>query len=162
MTFWDVEWVAERTTFGDAIGFIGYDLLFALIECLIAWVFLLLLNLLIPRQWDRQIRFPLLGSIILVISIWAFLGQLYFLTGQHVPELFSKFAIATGHPLWVLYGIMIASITASIAIPMFLFVKYPKVRERVMAVFERIIVLSGIYLVLDLFGIAIVIYRNLL
>jgi hypothetical protein len=162
MAFWDVEWVAERTNAGDAIGFIGYNLLFGLVESALAWVFLLLLNFLLPKRWDRQIRFALLGSIIIVVSIWAFLGQLYFLTGHHTPELFSRFAISTGHPLWALYGTVITLVTASVVIPMFLFVRYPKVREKTTAVFERITLLSGIYIILDFFGIAIVIYRNLL
>jgi hypothetical protein len=161
MTFRDVEWVAERTNFGDAIGFIGYDLLFALVECALAWAFVLLLNFLLPKQWERQIRIPLLGSIVFVIAIWAILGQVYFLTGTQPPDFFVKFALATGHPLWVLYGMALASITASIAVPMFLLVRYPKIREKIQAIFDRIVVLSGIYLFLDFIGIIIVITRNL-
>ena len=162
MTFRDVEWVAERTNFGDAIGFIGYDLLFALAESVLAWAFILLLSFLLPKQWERQIRLASLGSLIFIISGWAILGQLYFLTGHQAPEWFLRFAISTGHPLWVLYGTALTTIPASIAVPIFLLVRFPQVREKVMAIFDRIVVLSGIYLFLDFIGIVIVITRNLL
>jgi hypothetical protein len=162
MTFQDVEWVAARTNIGDAIGYWGYAMLFSLFEIILAWIFLLILNFLIPKQWGRQIRISLLGSIVFVLAIWSALGRLYFLTGQGTPEFFLDFAIWTGHPLWVLYGTVLTSITASIAIPMFLLVRYPKIRDGLLSIFNRVAVLSGLYLVLDFFGIAIVIARNLL
>ena len=162
MTFRDVEWVAARTNVGDAVGYWGYAMLFSLVEIILAWVFLLILNFLIPKQWGRQIRICLLGSIVFVLAIWSALGRLYFLTGIGTPDFFLSFAIWTGHPLWILYLTMLTSITASVAIPVFLLVRYPKIREGLLAIFDRIAVLSGIYLVLDFFGIAIVIARNLL
>jgi hypothetical protein len=162
MTLRDVEWVAARTNVGDALGFLSYNLLFGLIESILAWIFLLLLNFLIPKQWARQTRIALLGSIVFIVAIWAVLGQLYFLIGQGTPELFLKIAIGTGHPLWILYGTAITSIAASVIIPIILLVRSPLVRDRLLSIFERVTVLSGLYLILDLVGIAIVVTRNLL
>ncbi|MGD8454930.1 MAG: hypothetical protein PVF83_01005 [Anaerolineales bacterium] len=161
MTLRDVEWVAERTNVGDAVGFWGYALLFALLESIIAWVFLLLLNFLLTKQWERQIRMAVLGSIVFIVAIWAVLGQMYFLVGRGTPEYFLKFAIGTGHPLWVLYGIALTSITGSVIFPVVLLTRYPDIREKLLAAFDRIAVLSGLYLFLDFIGIAIVVARNL-
>ena len=82
MTLRDVEWVAARTNVGDAVGYWGYSMLFSLLEIILAWVFILILNLLIPKQWVKEIRISLLGTIVFILAIWSALGRLYFLIGR--------------------------------------------------------------------------------
>ena len=86
LIFRDFSWVAERTNSWDAIGVGSYGLMIAAIESVVVFLILLLLGLLVSKKWDEKQRISLLGFIILMVSVWMILGQLFYLTEYSLPE----------------------------------------------------------------------------
>ena len=76
MAFRDVNWVAERTTMWDGIGFVSYALLYTLVESALLFGFMALLSLLTPRNWNRTLRLTVLGSLGFLLAGWSILEQL--------------------------------------------------------------------------------------
>jgi hypothetical protein len=161
MAFQDVGWVNQHTNSTDAFGFIGYNLLFALIESVLTWIFLLALNFLLPKQWGNHMRIAQLGTILFILSAWALFGQLLIISDPKIMNILFEIAKITNHPSLVLQGTVIVIVTLSLVLPIFILAKYPRVRKIVIAIYNRIIVLSGFYLILDFFGIIIIINRIL-
>lgn len=160
MVIRDLEWIAERTNQWDAIGVFGYALLGALIESLLIFLVIILLSYLISQKWNAEKRFGVLFTVVFVSAFWSIIGQLYFVLGGAAPQFIVDFAISSGHPLWVLYGISFPLVVASIVVPIYLFLQKYQSSGKFMAFVDRLILLSGMYLFLDVIGIIIVIIRN--
>ena len=80
--FWDFSWIEERSGTWNAIGVGAYALVIALLESVIVLLVALLLGFLIPKVWSPKVRGNVLALIILLISFWAILGQLYFISAR--------------------------------------------------------------------------------
>ena len=156
----DLGWIAERTNFGDAIGVAAYGLSFALLESLLFFGLMVLAGFLFPKSWPEPQRISVLGTLILMPLIWAMLGQLYFLLELSAPIGLSRFLAGQAHPLWLLYGGLGLVVGPTVALAVFAALRLEKFQKGFLALVDRLGVLMGLYIFLDLVSIIIVIIRN--
>ncbi len=158
MVFRDVNWVAERTTFWDAIGFTSYALFYTLLETSMLFGFIALLSLLTPRNWNRSMRFVTLSLLAYALAGWSIVEQLILIVFYGRLR---KLGIA--HPWLGEWAPLIAAvlITISVAVPLLLFRRRSKLQNAGMEILDRLTMLSGLYLFLDLAGITVILIRNL-
>jgi hypothetical protein len=159
MVFRDINWVADRTTMWDAIGFSGYALFYTLLESILLTGFVALLSLLFPRGWGKTMRLLVMSLLAMVMAGWSIMEQLILIVffGQ-----LRKFGMANpwlANP-WVWGGIFVTLIALSVAIPILLLQGKPKLQKGIDSFLERLTILSGFYLFLDAVGIVIIIIRN--
>ena len=157
----DVSWVAERTNAWDAVGVGSYGLMIAFVESLSVFLVLLLLGLLISKKWKEVQQVSLLAYIVLIVSFWEIIGQLYFLLEWLFPHQFIEFVAGISRPLWVLYGSAFLVVAPTIVIPAFIALRTNKFAAVMTAIMERLSMLVVLYLILDVAGIIVVIIRNL-
>ena len=161
MVFRDLGWVAQRTTAGDAFGLLSYALIFALGEGAILFILILLIDLTLLRKWPPDKRLSILTIALFDLSLWAIIPQLFSLADIHLPNDLESLIIASGHPLWVLYGFSLGSTALSIGLPIYWIFKRPETVGWINLFVDRLVVLSSLYLFLDMIGIINVIIRNL-
>lgn len=157
----DISWVAERTNYWDAVGVAAYGLMFALLESLLIWGVLVLLGFILPKAWPESKRITLLGILIVSTTLWAILGQLYFLLELSVPSGLISFLAAQAHPLWFLYGGLLFIVSLTIFPVAYFAVFSEKFQRGFIGLIERLSTLMGLYIFLDVAGILIVLIRNL-
>ena len=158
----DISWVAERTNFLDALGFIGYGLSFSLVESALLWLFLgsvgaLFLKKLDPRK--RLVLLSLLGWIFLLVALLISLKNSGILQAPEnlIPSL-------ENCPLsdWLLLGVV-----AAVLFPVIFFILRSSLNsQKFISVFKKILQrispLMGLYLVIDLLGLLLILIRNLI
>jgi hypothetical protein len=159
--FRDISWITERTNSWNAIGVGAYALLFALFESLVVFLFLFLFGLLLPRKWPEEKRIALLGVLSMLAALVAILGQLYYLMGSEFQEKIYKLLVVTSHPVRVLYLLILIPLTAIVAVLTYFILKSNKVADLVLKFFDRLSLLTSLYLVFDVIGVFIVIFRNI-
>jgi len=160
MVFRDMPWLVENYYLTQAIGVMGYALLFALGESLILFLILLIFALLLPRQWETAKRLSLVYIAAYILIFWAMASQFYALFNSQIPGFYSALLIGSSHPLWVLYGTSLVLIGISL-IPLILWLRNPNFQTKTVNLMERISILSWLYLLLDLAGIGTIILRNI-
>ena len=161
MAFRDFAWVAARTYPWDAVGLVAYALLVALLETLAAFLLVGLVGLILPRGWDLHKRLAMLGSMFWVVASWSILSKVYSAFGSPIPPRFLDFLSAVGHPLRILWGLAFALVAVSAGLPAWLILKRASAVQAISNIFDRITLLSGFYLILDLIGIIIIGIRNI-
>ncbi len=161
LAFRDVDWVTQRTNAWDAVGVVSYGLLFTLFETVALFIIMVLLGYLISTVWNPEQRVTLLSLLVLMLSVWAILEQLFFLVGMSMPAWFIHLIIASGHPLRALYAAAIAVVVVVIALPVWLLFRTRPTYAGFRALMDRLSILSLFYLLLDAMAIVIVIVRNL-
>ena len=161
LAFRDLSWLTERTNAWDAVGVAAYGLLFALAESVILFLIAALLGFLISSKWDKDRRIALLSVLVLIASLWAMVSQLYFLLGVSVPEALLAFLVHVSHPVRVLYGIALATVTTTVLVPTFMILRSDKALQFMRGLIERVSLLTMFYLLFDLAGLVIVIIRNI-
>jgi hypothetical protein len=157
----DLSWVAERTNSWDAVGVASYGLMFILIESLAVFGIVLLVGLVLPSGWSQAKRITLLGVLILAISIWAILGQLYFLWELSLGLSVIRWIASFSRPLWLVYGGLLVIVSPTVALPAWVAFRSEKFQQGFLALLDRLSILMGLYIFLDLASIVIVIIRNL-
>lgn len=161
MVFRDVNWVAERTTSWDALGFSGYALFYTLIESLLLFGFVALLGLLIPKFWDKSLRFVVLSLIAFVLAGWSIIEQLILIVfWGRLRSLAMSLPFLTSTS-WSAHFIFAVLVAISMAVPLLLLRKYKKFQQSIYAILERLTLLSGLYLFFDAVGIIMIIFRNI-
>ena len=160
MAFRDFNWVAERTVIWDAIGLVSYALTFALLETLGFFLLMLLLGLLVPRNWPKDKKIVLLGLLGLAVAIWAVLYQAYYLVEDPIPDNLIAYLVKVSHPLRILWAGTAVVVLLSISAPVFMIIKYDRFNRIVMDLFDRMTLISMIYLLFDFAGIAVILIRN--
>ena len=161
MGFRDFDWVTARTNSWDAVGVVSYGLLFSLFESLIVFATTALLGLLISRKWNEKKRIALLGTLVIILSLWSIVNQTYFIRTMQFPEQLSAFYINTGRPLVVLYLTALLLVSISIVIPTYAILVSPKTEKIVLEGFDRFSTLMILYLVFDVISLTIILIRNL-
>ena len=161
LAFRDLSWLTERTNAWDAVGVLCYGLLFALIESVLLFLVMAALGLIIPRHWDPERRTALLGALVLVLCLWAMLGQLFFLTNAHMPERVVRFLVRSGHPLRIMYPVIVGLVGGSFLLPAWAVLRSAKGLRFVGGLIERLALLATLYLVFDVAALVIVVIRNL-
>jgi hypothetical protein len=161
LAFRDLSWLTDRTNAWDAVGVLCYGLLFALAESLIVFIVATLLGLLSPPRWDPKRRIGVLSILVLVLSLWAMVSQLFFLANVRLPDAIIAFLVRSGHPLRVLYTVIPAVVTASFLVPVVLVARSGRGTGIMGGLIDRLGLLSTFYLVFDAAAFVIVVIRNL-
>ncbi len=161
LAFRDMSWVAERTNTWDAVGVFSYGLVFALAESLLLFLVFALLGFLISAHWDPQWRVSALAVLVLMLSLWAIIEQLFYLLVLPVPGFIIDFLVHSGHPLRTLYAGVFALLALTIAAPVILVLRSRKAAAFVQAAIDRLSLLVMFYLLFDAVGLVIVVIRNL-
>ncbi len=162
LAFRDMSWVADRTNSWDAVGVFAYGLLFALAESIVVFLVVAILGIIVPARLDRPGRLALLTVLVLVLSLWAIVEQLFFLAAVQLPGAFFTFLIQSGHPLRTLYLVLIALVAITVLVPVALVVRSKRAVAFVQALIDRLSLLMMFYLVFDALGLVVVLIRNLL
>jgi hypothetical protein len=158
--FRDYSWIAERTNPWDAIGVGSYGLLVAFSESILVFLIGSALRFALPTRWDEGQWVPLIGVMIFFCELWAILGQVYFLMGLSIPVFLQNFLTSQTHPLWYLYGGSLMVVGLPLVITVYFVLKSPKFRGGVYLFFDRIALLTSLYLFLDFLGFINVLLRN--
>lgn len=162
MVFRDLSWLTERTNLWDAIGVAAYGMLFAFIESVLLFLVVLLLGLVIPKQWHSDRRITFLALLILITSAWGMMSQLLFLWNISLPPPAIQFLRSSEHPLRVLYAGSLVIVTSTVLLLVFLFVKLKTSVAFMQNIMERISLITMLYLLFDLLGLVIVLIRNVI
>ncbi len=162
MAFRDFGWVALRTTAWDALGLVSYALLVALLESLAVFGVTLLAGLLLPWNWSPEKRFALLGMLFLVLAGWSILGKLMGMYGYPIPEGALRFLQGSGHPLRWVWGMILPLVVISILLPAAAFIRSRRFQASLPGLLDRLVLLSSLYVGLDVIGIVIIVLRNIL
>lgn len=162
MVFRDLSWLTERTNLWDAIGVAAYGMLFAFIESVLLFLVVLLLGLVIPKQWHSDRRITFLALLILITSAWGMMSQLLFLWNISLPPPAIQFLRSSDHPLRVLYAGSLVIVTSTVLLLVFLFVKLKTSVAFMQNIMERISLITMLYLLFDLLGLVIVLIRNVI
>ncbi len=161
LAFRDLSWLTDRTNAWDAVGAMSYGLLFALVESLLLFLLAAALGVLVSRRLEPDGRLGVLTLVVLILSLWAMVDQLFFLMHLRVPGAIINFLIQAGHPLRVLDAGLAVILAATIGIPVLLILRSQRARRFVKAMIERLSVLATFYLLFDVAALVIVIVRNL-
>jgi hypothetical protein len=156
----DVGWIAERTNAWDSVGYAGYSLGFALIESALIFLIVLLLGYLLPTRWKQKTQVALLSVLFFVVAFWAIAGQVYFILDKEPPGLLFRILYNTNRFGAITFPIFLLIILASVALPIIYLPRSEKFEKIVYEVVDRLMVLSALYIVFDVFGVLVVIYRN--
>ena len=158
MIFNDLEFVAERTNMRDSIGYAGYSLMFALAESVLFAIILWAVSQVLPKRWPKSRSLSVIGSIYLILagaSIVDMAGYAFNdarISKQYLYGL-ENFTVLT-------YALITGAILIALATSLLLILKTKRGEKIFAEIFERLMLLSGFYLVLDAVGIIIVIFRN--
>lgn len=161
LAFRDLSWLTDRTNAWDAVGVLCYGLLFALVESLIVFVLATLLGFLVSGRWEPERRIGILTALVLVLSLWAIVEQLFFMLGVHVPDAIIGFLVRTQHPLRILYLTILAIVPATFVVPVLLVLRSKQALRFVGGMIERLSLLAMFYLVFDAAALVIVVVRNI-
>ncbi len=160
--FNDYAWIAKRTNAWDAIGVGSYGLVFALVESTLVFLGAVLLGFFVSTKWEQNRRLALMSVLVLVTSLWAMIGQLYFLSHLSIslPVPLTLFLLRSGHPVRYLNLLAAIIIGLTVLAPAFFILKSQKTLHFVMDSIERISLLTIFYLFFDFIGLIIIIIRN--
>jgi hypothetical protein len=161
LAFQDISWLTERTNVQDAIGVVSYGMLFALVESILIFLFLVLLGFITPWRWETDRRVAFLAFLVLITSLWAMIGQLLFLWNVSLPVSAIEFLRNSDHPLRIIYAVCLMIVTPTVLLPAYSFLRTSKAVTVMQNLMERLSLLSMFYLVFDLLGVIIIVFRNL-
>jgi len=161
LAFNDLSWLTERTNAWDAFGVLCYGLLFALIESILLFVVAAVLGLLVPGRWTGAQRMALLGSFVLVLSVWAMISQAFFLLNLRLPDGLIALMVNSAHPLRTLYMILLALVGASFLLPAWVVLRGRSGLRLMGVILERLGTLAMLYLAFDAAAVVVVLIRNL-
>jgi hypothetical protein len=161
LAFRDISWVAERSNMWDAIGVFSYGLIFAFVESSIIFLIAVLLGFLVSRFWNQDRRVILLSILILIDALWSMLCQYYVLGGFSISGDLNRFLVESGHPVRILYTILVPLVSLSVLLPTYLILQSDKALKFFHGLVDRVTLLTLFYLFLDFIGLVIVIIRNI-
>jgi hypothetical protein len=158
----DAGWIIERSGTDSLIGVAALSMIYALVESILFFLLLLILGLLIPWKWPAKRVFAILGFIALWVPIWDIAAQVYRAADVADPGFFVLWLFSTQHPLRYAYPLLAFFTLAVIALTALgiWFTGFNlKFRQGITNVLERIIILSALYLILDLVSVVILVIR---
>jgi hypothetical protein len=160
LAFRDFSWVTERTNAWDAVGVMSYGLVFAFIESVVIFLIAVLLGFLVSKVWSEGQRVAVMGHLALTASLWAVVTSLFFLIPITLSPSTIGFLAGLAHPLRFLYGVSLALVGLTVFVPTILILRSKPFFQAVQGFFERLSMLTGLYLFFDVIGLGIVIFRN--
>lgn len=159
----DASWVMERTNAADVYGYVSYALVVAFVESVFVFLVILLLSLLTPKRWKGNQLITQLGSLSLAVSFWTIMNQVYYLYDETHPGFVVSKIASLNHPVgisYIIFALLIMFVIASFILPMYLINRSEKIKNVVATIFDRIAILSSLYLFLDVIGLINIIFRN--
>jgi hypothetical protein len=160
MFFEDYAWIARRTNAWDAIGVGAYGLVIAFIESVFVFLCAVLLSLFLPKKWTEAKRTALMGWLVWLTAIWAILGQLHFIWDPPIPHWIYTLLAGQAHPARIVYGLFFGLALVTILLPVYGIVNSVKFTKITLLIFERVSILTVLYLLLDFMGLVVVVVRN--
>ncbi len=158
--FQDIGWLTARTNAWDAVGVVAYGLVFAFVESVFLFLVMGLLGFLISLTWEQERRIAILTVLVLILSLWAMVSQLYFLLNWGLPALWVGLLIKTRHPFWVLSAAILMTVSFSFLVPTYYLIRSTPAFRFISGLIERLSLLTFFYLFLDVVGLLIVVIRN--
>ncbi len=159
--FMDTELMLTKRDLWYGAGFAGYLLVFALLESIVFFAFILALTFLFPKSWDKRTALVMAAVIAGVLAFWALSNQAYFML-INIPvdwvvwlRLRLNYRQNLAHPLLAL------AVLGSAALPLVLVPRSKNAQKIVSIVVEKLSFLSPIYLLIDLLGFAAAVLRNI-
>ena len=160
LAFRDFSWVSERTNSWDAVGVLSYGLIFAFIESTAVFLVTISLGFLVSKKWEENRRNTLLGSLVLITSLWAMATYLFFILDVSISNNIIGFLVNLAHPLRFLYAVSLVLVGLTVALPAYFVLRSEKFFKGMQGLFERLSLLTLFYLFFDVVGLVIVIVRN--
>lgn len=161
LAFRDLPWLTDRTNAWDAFGVMSYGLIFALVESVLLFLVFVLLGMLVPKSWDPDRRIALLTGFVLILSLWAMISQLFFVTHARLPDGVIAFLVRTPRPLRLMYAVMLVVTGISFLLPAWAALRQTRGLLFIRSAVERLGLLAVLYLVFDAAALVIVLIRNL-
>jgi len=159
MVFNDLEFLSERTTMWDAVGYAGYSYIIALTESVVIALILWGVSFLLPKNWGNQRILSIIGSIYFVLAGASIVDMAAHVFNQY--RIAKLYLIGLDHFTFYTYGLILGAILIGIIFVLVILFKSKKGEKIFAEVFDRIMVLSSFYLLMDFAGIVIVILRNM-
>ncbi|RMH02228.1 MAG: hypothetical protein D6706_00455 [Chloroflexi bacterium] len=135
-----------RLSMWDLLGVVAYSLLFALLETAVVTVFFVVLGMMLPQRWIQG-RFVSLATLLVMIS------AVWFVVLHYNSQAIENRQIVT-------LGIWLASYLLVMGGAVLALYRSQRVETAVAAFVQRLVVLSFFYIVVDIFGLFIVISRQ--
>jgi hypothetical protein len=162
--FYNFEWVSQRTTLGDAIGYGAYALSTAFFESVLITLLILPFFLLLKINRDPETSKAVLGITYLMVSLWVIIGRIS--QSQDVSLISVLSAVKGKYHIHYRYylafiALAVGAISASMMLPPFWVNKYVKMKGFITLLFQRLELISYGYLVLNAIDFLIVVVRNL-
>ena len=161
----DMNWILERSpSYSDIFGYASYALVVAFAESVFVFLCLLPLSLLTPKKWQEEQLISQLGILSFTTTLWFIMIQLYDQWADSNFKEMIKFIVNQDHPVRIFYisaTVVILLLIASYILPMYLINRSEKSVKTISIIFERIAILSSIYIVFDILGIFYILIRNL-
>jgi len=158
MVFNDLEFLSERTTMWDAIGYAGYSYIIALTESVLIAFFLWGLSFFLPGSWGQQRILSVVSSIYFVLAGASIVDMTAHILAQY--RIAKLYLIGLERYPFITYGLIVGAILAGIILALVFILKNERGEKIASEVFDRIMLLSYFYLLFDFAGIVIVILRN--
>lgn len=137
----DVPSWALYMRYWELVSTVAYTLAFALFETLIVFTPIILVGLILPKRWVRNVFVPWAGVMLVEGAIAAII--------------FQEFILTFGPKKMTLAVILLAMALSTVVV-----VWSQKLREIVRVVAQRFSILAFLYIFFDLIGLVIVIVRN--
>ena len=153
----------ERTNAADVYGYGSYALVVAFADSLLVFLVVLLLSLLTPKRWKGNQIIAQLGSLTFTFTTWHILHQLFNVFDETHPGFVVSKIASLNHPVgisYIIFALLIMFVIASFILPMYLINRSEKIKNVVATIFDRIAILSSLYLFLDVIGLINIIFRN--
>jgi hypothetical protein len=159
--FRDISWLWARTNLWDALGVVSYGLVFTFIESALVFLVTGAAGYLISSRWSEPKRIILLGLWIIVLAAWSALFQYYNLQEREVLPWLEAILLGSGHPLRTLYMIAFLVVLPTVVIPAVLVLFSQRSFSVIQDIFDRLSLLTTVYLFFDAIALVIVVIRNL-
>ncbi len=161
LSFRDISWLTERTTFWDALGVVSYGMIIAFVESVLIFLVVALIGCFTPARWNSEQRTAFLSLLYLITCLWAIASQLLFVWDVNLPASAVQFLRESEHPLRILYAGALAVVGFTVFLPVYSFVRSRQAVPAMQGLMERFSTLTVFYLVFDLVGLIVVIIRNI-
>jgi hypothetical protein len=138
-------WIVQMSMW-DVAGTAAYPLAFALLESVIVFIPVVILGLILPASLRGDKFLPLITALVLLVSIWV--GILHFSLG----------ALQAWGTVELLLGL--GAFLLSLVVVFVLVARSEKLSSAITAFAKRLAVLSALYLLIDIFGLIVIVVRN--
>lgn len=159
MLFRDMNWMLEEYQFDVVLGYVAYSIAVAFVESLIFFPVALILSLFLPTRWQKETSLAVLATLTTVLSLWAISNQVYFLILESPPAWFTWIRLRVYYHQGLGFSILMCVILISIILPIFLIKKNPKFKKNILLAIDRLVLLTGIYFIVDIISIGYLVFR---